>query len=190
MRAAKNPWIGINYLDLKPGVAPPPAFWLQRLYDYDADLVLFPSTAVPFGYVLARKARISGYYTDQSIVETVTHPDTRYCLTHKLVPVTMITQIGSIWDADSIIRALMARDIWRVGGADKAADMVEGADAAREAKIKADIRADMWNRSGDAWRSYQARTGQRVTVGPTRNGAASNTAPSGSTAGSGHVTLT
>lgn len=195
MHAAKNPWVGVNYLDTNHAMAVPPAFWLQRLYDYDAELVLFPSASVPYGYVLARKARMSGL-AGQALANTVTNPDTRFCLARKLVPVTLITQIGSIWNADPVIASLQARDIWAHGGGDAMADQFDAVDDKAKAKVKADIRDDMWNRSGDAWRSYQARTGQRTAYrapaqAPRERGATAPTAPSGSTAGSGPlVTLT
>jgi hypothetical protein len=63
------------------------------------------------------------------------------------------------WSPDPLIRTLKARDLWEHGGADKVADMLEAQeDTAKAANAQA-IRDDLYNRSGDAWRSYQARTG-------------------------------
>lgn len=181
-----NPWVGVNYLNDNTRMAIPPAFWLQRLFDFDADLVVFPSRTTPFAYVLARRARLSGL-TGQALIDTAGNPDTKLCLSRGLVPVSLIYRTGEQWSIDNIIRDLKARDIWAHGGADKVADTLDAQDVSRETDIKADIRDDMWNRSGDAWRSYQARTGQRSKISPSTPGSERRipTAPSGSTVGSG-----
>lgn len=186
MRATKNPWVGINYFDTNSKMSIPPAYWLQRLYDFDADLVVFPSTNMPYAYVLARRARRAGTVADAAIVDSCKQPDTVTCLVNGLVPVSVITRTGTSWSIDNIIQSLKARDIWSNGGPDKVADQYDAIDDKKHAKVKSDIRDDMWNRSGDAWRSYQARTGQRskLTV-PTRTGTAHSA--SGSTPGSGLV---
>ena len=197
-RAATNPWIGVNFIP-NFRMATPPAYWLQRLYDFDADLVVFPSKNQPFAYVLARRARLTGGMTDQAILDTVTQPDTLFCFKNRLVPVSMIYRHGTGWSIDNIIRSLKARDIWAQGGAEKVAEKMDEQDEAGRTAIKKDIRDDMWNRSGDAWRSYQARTGQRSkltvpkvgTIVPNpRTERRIQTAPSGSTAGSGIVLAT
>lgn len=166
-RGATNRYVGVNYLPLLEKMETPPEYWLQRLYDFDADLVVFPSTHVPYAYVLARRAWRSGGLRGQALAEVITQPDTRYCLTHNLVPVTMIYRTGLSWNIDNIIAELERRDIWRAGGGEKAADIADAADEQKRERIKKQTREDMWHRSGDAWRSYQARTGQRSrpTVG-------------------------
>ena len=189
-RAQPNPFVGINYIPDNPRMEVPPAYWLQRLYDFDSDLVVLPSRYRPFAYVLARRARLSAPLTGKAILDTATQPDTVMCLNLKLVPVSLIYRTGTTWSIDNIIRSLKARDMWAHGGAEKVADLMDEADAAVEARKKAAVRDDMWNRSGDAWRSYQARTGQRVKLTvPSKPGTERRvqTAPSGSTAGSGLV---
>jgi hypothetical protein len=161
MRAEFNPYNGLNYLDLNSKMAVPPAFWLQRLYDFDNMLVVFPSFVRPFAYVLARRRQLSAGLTDEALHSVLTNPDTKIALSHGLVPVSLIFRTGSTWSIDNIIADLKSRDIWAQGGADKVADNLEAAEAKEEAAKKAAIRDDMYNRSGDAWRSYQARTGQR-----------------------------
>lgn len=150
-----------NYFDIDQKMAKPPEFWLQRLFDYDADLVVFPSIQVPFAYCLARRARLTGGMNDKILGGGAT-PDTKFCLQHKLLPVTIIYRHSTAsWSIDNIIGDLQSRDIWKHGGAEKVSDMQDANDDAERAKIKQNIRDDMYNRSGDAWRSYQARTGQR-----------------------------
>jgi hypothetical protein len=149
-------------------MAVPPEFWLQRLYDFDAELVVFPSKHVPYAYVLARRARLSAGLGAQALAQVIDQPDTKFCLTNGLVPVTMIYRYSqAAWSIDNIIASLKARDIWAHGGAEKVADLLDSSEDAKAAKARKENRDDMWNRSGDAWRSYQARTGQRTrpTVG-------------------------
>ena len=157
-----NRYIGVNFIPDNPRMAVPPEFFLQRLYDFDADLVMLPSRHVPFAYVLGRRRRYTAGLTDRAVAEASKQPDTIMCMNYGLVPVTLIYQLGSVWNADPIIRSLQARDIWAHGGADKFADKLDEADASLEKKVKQDSKRDMWDRSGDAWRSYQARTGQRT----------------------------
>lgn len=158
-----NSWIGVNHFDLNPNVAVPPAFWLARLYDFDNMLVTFPSYAVPFAYVLARRRQLTKGLTDKALEDTIDQPDTKFCLAHGLVPVTLIYKTGENWQIDGILNSLRSRDTWKDGDqtGEKYADAVDAVDAAREKRVKKEVRDDMWNRSGDAWRSYTARTGQR-----------------------------
>ena len=186
---AKNPWIGKNYLDHDAKMAVPPAFWLQRLYDFDAELVVFPSRHVPYAYVLARKRRVASQ-TDRALATTITQPDTRFCLGHGLVPVTMIYRYSQAsWSIDNILASLRRRDIWTHGGGDKMADALDGQEAAEDSANKQAVRDDMWARSGDAWASYNRRTGQRVSspgMGSERH--VPTAGSSSSTGGSGLVT--
>jgi hypothetical protein len=162
MRAQPNPYIGKNYLDIDQKMAIPPAYWLQRLWDFDSDLVVFPSLQVPFAYVLARKARRTGGLNQSDPHFANALPDTKFCLQRRLLPVSLIYRHNAVsWSIDNILASLRARDIWAAGGADKYADAADAADNRVELGKKEVVRDDMYNRSGDAWRSYQARTGQR-----------------------------
>lgn len=157
-----NPWIGKNYLDIDQKMAVPPAFWLQRLYDFDADLVVFPSIQVPFAYVLARRAHKTGGLNPQLPEFANAQPDTKFCLERRMLPVSLIYRHNAVsWSIDNLLADLRSRDIWAAGGGDAYADQADAADDAATAKVKAGIKDDFYNRSGDAWRSYQARTGQR-----------------------------
>lgn len=180
-----------NYIPDSPKMAEPPAFWLQRLYDFDNQLVVMPSRQRPYAYVLARRARRSAATLGDMV--GVLEGDTAMCVSYGCVPVSLILRTGEGWEIDGILADLKSRDIWEHGGGDKAADLMDQADAKARARIKADIRDDMWMRSGDAWRSYQARTGQRTKLNrPTAKKAAGQqpSPPSRSTAGLGQITLT
>lgn len=163
MRTEPNPYIGVNYLDIDNKMAVPPKYWLERLYDFDADLVVFPSIQTPFAYVLARKARRTGGMNIQDPAFAKSAPDTKFCIMRHLLPVSLIYRYNAVsWSIDNIIAELKRRDIWAAGGGDAYADQADAADTQAEHHTKQTIRDDMYNRSGDAWRSYQARTGQRT----------------------------
>ena len=192
MVSEPNPYIGINYIPDNPKMAEPPAYVLQQLYDFDADLVLLPSRHVPYAYVIARRRKFTAGLTDKALESVIDQPDTKMCMALGLVPVSLMYKLGPTWTIDKVIESLKRRDIWAHGGAEKVATMLDEQDEANRKKIKADIRDDFWNRSGDAWRSYQARTGQRSKVRyghETQAERRERTAPStsGRTAGSGLV---
>ena len=192
-RHERNRFVGVNYIPDNPKMAEPPEFVLQRLYDFDNMLVLMPSRLVPYAYVLGRRRQLSAGLSDKAVEDTIDQADTRMCLAYGVVPVSLIYKTGPNWTIDRVIESLRRRDLWAAGGAEKAADMLDEQDAAREKRIKQENRDNMWNRSGDAWRSYQARTGQRTKLNqPTAltEQRISNRSDSGSTAGSGSTVIT
>lgn len=160
-RHEPNPYVGKNYIPDNARMETPPAYWLQRLWDFDDQLVVIPSRYIPFAYVLARRRKHTAGLTDAALEATVDQPDTRMCFRYGVIPISMIYRTGTTWSIDNIIAQLKARDTWAVGGGEKMADLADAADEAIDKAQKKSIRDDMWNRSGDAWRSYQARTGQR-----------------------------
>jgi len=180
-RATKNvnPWVGITYIPDNTRMATPPAHFLQVLHDYDGDLVIVPSRKTPYAYVIARRQRYSGGITSEVLHDTIDQPDTKMCLRYGLVPVCLMYRTGDSWDVDAILNKLKARDIWAHGGADKVADIMEEEEAKVVAAKKKQIRDDLWNRSGDAYRTYKRRTGQSVSLAPntTRTGRRMKLAP-------------
>lgn len=153
-----NSFIGRNYFEGDGQMSVPPEYFLQRIYDYDTMLVLFPSQVRPGCYIIARRREKSPGLTSAALA-AVANPDTRTCMAMGWVPVCAMYQTGISWDPTPIIAKLKARDIWAHGGAEKVADLLEAQeDAEAKARTKA-LRDDLWNRSGDGWRTYQARTG-------------------------------
>lgn len=139
----------------------PPAYFLQRLYDFDAMLVLMPSREQPGAYVLGRRKQWGPGISEAAIDAVYSKPDTKMAILNGTVPVCMVFKpVNGSWNPDPLIRTLMARDIWAHGGADKVADMLEAQEDAEKAAALDASRQNIWDRSGDAWRSYQARTGQ------------------------------
>lgn len=167
----------------------PPAWFLQRLYDYDAELVLLPSRYKPATYVIARKSRLGRRgLTGNAVADTITQPDTVMCMKYGCVPVCLMFQHGSQWNADTVLNKLKARDLWAHGGGDKAADILEAEEAKEKATRDAAKRDELMGLSREAYRSYKMRTGGRiVSAGHSRPGAANPNSPSSSTAATGIV---
>src|SRR5207237_219371 len=99
----------------------PPEYFRQRIYDYDAMLVLMPSRDTPGAYVLARRKQFTPGLTDAALSGVYTKADTRMCILNGAVPVCMMHHSGTGWDPEPLIAKLMARDTWLHGGADKVA---------------------------------------------------------------------
>ena len=179
-----NPWIGLTFISDGMEMEVPPAWFLAKIHDYDADLVVLPSRARPFAYVLARRARLSGGLTEKALEKTITQPDTKMCMRYGLLPVCLFFKHGSVWSSDNILRSLRARDTWAQGGGEKLADTLE----AEEAQVKIDRDAALKDRfralGREGWKSLQYRTGQRTTVpGPSRSGAAIKSSSSSTATG-------
>lgn len=156
MATEQSNWIADNRNSERP-----PAYFLQRLFDFDAMLVLMPSREQPGAYVLGRRKQWGKGLTEAAIDAVYTKPDTKMAILNGTVPVCMVFKpVSGSWNPDPLIRTLMARDIWAHGGADKVADMLEAQEDAEKAAALEASRKEIWDRSGEAWRSYQARTGQ------------------------------
>jgi hypothetical protein len=185
-----NRFIGVNYFpEGMPHMAVPPDYWLERLFDYDAELVMFPSRHVPYGYVLARRRRLRAPAIDKMLENTITQPDTKLCLARGWVPVTMILRHSQgSWSIDNIIASLQARDIWRHGGGDAYTDKLDAQEQADDVARKQALRDDMMQRADFGWDLYKRRTGQRISSsGVATSKVPLSTKPSGSTGGSGIV---
>ncbi len=177
-----NQWIGLTFIADNPRMEVPPAWFLARLHDYDSELVMLPSRARPFAYVLARRSRVR--LGEKAIERSITQPDTKMCFHYGLVPVCLIFKHGPQWNVESVLQSLKARDTWTQGGGDALADTLE----AEEAKVIADRKSALTDRfrhlSKEAWHSLQYRTGQRTTVpGPSQPGAATKGSSSSTATG-------
>lgn len=149
----------------------PPKWWLKQLYNFDDKLVVIPSTQRPSTYILARRPEQSRGLdpivkwmrnTNQDIPA-----DTLLCANHGVVPVCLMFKTGPTWTIENIIGDLVRRDIRRQGGAEKVADKLDAQDAKVESDQQKATFEDLYHRGRDAWRSYTARTGQRINPGGT-----------------------
>jgi hypothetical protein len=161
---AKNTW------DLPA----PPDWFLQKLYNFDEQLVLFPSQAAPRvgekpHYVLARRRQLTAGMSDLAILENK-HPDTNLMIAHGLVPigplrlkkgVNTFTEAGLV----SLLEDLEGRDQWKLTGGLKDPDAgwkaLEAAERKQLQKQRRSLKDMFAHMARDAYRSLKARTGQR-----------------------------
>lgn len=151
----------------------PPEWFLKRLWDFDAELVLIPSrrevVGVSAAYLLCRRRLFSLQLGDAVMLDNL-NPDTNMCHVHKLLPIgplrfnngaTTFTE-GA---CDSLLRDLRERDMWAVTGRDKDPDaawkLVEDNERYAEEKAQRSLREHFYHLGRDAYRSLKARTGQR-----------------------------
>jgi hypothetical protein len=158
------------------GLPKPPAWFLKMLWDQDAALVVLPSRQGR-KYIVARRRSLSKNVNQ--IVQTlladamkkhkaVRYLDSEMLESRKLVVVDAITSMtGNLHDAGWMASApgmlgeLRSRDMWTAGGVDKFLENLEAREAKQAAKQRQSLLDDIDHRAGDAWRSYQARTGAR-----------------------------
>jgi hypothetical protein len=139
----------------------PPAWFLQEMARFDADLVMFPSLKDPV-YRLARRARQSGGVQPADAPGVQNHPDTIAMCNYKLVPVTTIVP-GGRWGTH-IFEKLAARDIWRLGGPNRVLTLIEHQEAEKKIAEQKAQDNELEARGADAYASYKYRTGQRVSM--------------------------
>ncbi len=161
----------------------PPEWFLKALWDQDAGLVLLPSR-MQRKYLLARRRSMSltmatiAVHADplrkrlRKDTPSVTFSDGDLLAEHSLVLVDAITaRVGDIaqgsWmrSAPAILSELRKRDLWANGGQQQYSDRLEANELAAEVAKRTKLESDIDHRARDAWRSYQARTGQRTRVG-------------------------
>lgn len=161
-----------NYLEQKGGnpffLPAPPAWWLQAMKDFDSQLVLFPSR-VRQGYVMARRrfktlARPDLLKLDESTLRMQAGQDGATMATHKLIFVQHLYLGGTrIWNT-LVFEDLRGRDTFEAGGGEKFVQRLEASEAEQDRRAKALLLDDLDQRARDAYRSYKARSGERIVV--------------------------
>jgi hypothetical protein len=162
-----------NYLAGKSGnpfnLPPPPAWWLRALADFDNALVVFPSVQRR-AYILCRRRGYTKHgkfapllKLNNDLLRMTAGTDGDIMAQNNLVFVETIVGWG-IW-TNSIINNLRSRDTWakvdgKSGGLAYAKRMEEAEGQARMKKLL-DIQDSIKMRVNDAWRSRQARKGER-----------------------------
>lgn len=137
----------------------PPTWFLRQLEAMDPALVIFPSCEEGVYRVARRVTHTPGVLRALSY-----RPDTKVFVQHRLEPVTSLLPFAR-W-GPVILQDLAERDIWRVGGADKAADILDARD--EEADRRLDCEADDGSdqRAHAAYQATKLRAGQTVFLSP------------------------
>ena len=149
-----------NYIvDTNPfNLAGPPKWFQRQLWEFDPSLVLIPSR-MGFFYRLAQRRPLK---LKENIVNDVLkeQADTRMLAAHGLVPITTVMATVQ-WDNPLIFMELRRRAPWRMGGAQKFTEMVEGQDREEALKQRAAEDDRLSYLAKDSWKFYQKLTGVR-----------------------------
>ena len=151
---------GINFIkDInKFQLSGPPSWFLDQLWEFDPSLVIVPSRQ-GFYYRLAQRRKLK---LPENVVNDVLkeQSDTRMLASYSLVPVTTILSTAN-WSSPIFFTELRRRAPWRMGGAKKFTQLVEGQEreAAMAQRIAQDEHLDYLSK--DAWKYYNKLTGLR-----------------------------
>ena len=157
----------------------PPDWVLQKLLDFDAQLVLMPSRKQAH-YLLTRRRLSSAGLGDVAMLDN-RDPDTNMCYAYGVLPIAPLKfRSGTIvWNTQSVdlfLDELRRRDTWAYTGGGKDPDAawkaVEDHEADVAAREKRNLRDSFYHRARDAWRSIKARSGQRNRRASDAHGAA------------------
>lgn len=147
------------------GLPKPPMWFLKGLFDQDAALVILPSR-VSKKYILARRRELSMraplmVKAHNKLMQATRGGDGDMLASHNLQGVdSIVGNVHGAW-SPAILADLKSRDMWAAGGADKYIEKLEADEKKVRDNKRKKVLDDMDHRARDAWKSYQARTGQR-----------------------------
>lgn len=157
---------GTNWIpDRNPSnLASPPQWFLDELWEFDNQLVIMPSREkLPLYRLVRRTRRTAGYKFISRLAKGLSFsPDTIMMAHHDVVPVASLPATVT-WSA-RIFLELIARDTWRVGGGDKAADLLDAQDKAKEDQQNRNLNSELHERVNRSYEHFKARTGQRLSM--------------------------
>jgi hypothetical protein len=145
------------------GVAYPPKWWLNEMWLFDDQLVIFPSQKAQT-FILARRATRSKGESPHDVKGVSQNPDTILMSRHRLVRVCEILP-GVIWD-NRVFQRLAAHDIQRLGGHKEVSLKLEAMDRQREDRINRRLEADGDAIARDAYKGMKYKIGERISLTP------------------------
>lgn len=139
--------------------------WLRPIEHYDPDLRIFRSRKHPV-YCLARVAKHSAGLSAAFFAKIPNlNPDTAVCLHYGLVAVPLTLHTLAIQSSPhDTVKKLMDRDVWKHGGWERVADILDQQDEKREADVAAKRRDDLRVRARAMRTGFLYRTGARVSL--------------------------
>lgn len=156
-------------------LAKPPDWFLKQMWDLDAALVILPSRNRQV-YLLGRRRELSQrvpMLVEQFKKDTAADPrskglDADLIASSNLVMVDTIGgNVRGSW-SPLLLQALKERDMWGTGGVDAYIAQMEAREQKAADLKRTQLLDDIDHRARDAWRSYQARTGERNQRGTGR----------------------
>jgi len=101
---------------------------------------------------------------DKNLLKMSAQGDGDILAQNDLVYVDTMIQNPIVGWSTRTFEELRQRDIWQAGGGEAYANRLEEIERAAELRKRRKMIDDIEHRAGDAWRSYQARTGQRTRL--------------------------
>jgi hypothetical protein len=154
----------------------PPSWFLKALWDMDAALVLLPSRKRQNVYIIARRRELSLRVPflakpTKDQLEKSRGSDSDMLAARQLVFVDVIrgNPHSGVWNP-AMLHELKQRDMWGDGGVESFIAKIEEKEAAEQAAQRKTLLDNIDHRARDAWRSLQARTGQRNQHANSRHG--------------------
>lgn len=144
------------------GLGRPPLFFLEDLHLFDPELVLFPSLTEPVFRVARRVTHTPG------IANVLRQADTKILFDNRLVLVTAILPNGLTKWGPKIIHDLAERDVWRYGGPEAVANLLDRWDEERENRLRQRQLDEHGQAAHAAFWSLKLRTGSTVLLDPRR----------------------
>ena len=170
-----------NYvIDTNPfSLAGPPNYFLRQLWEFDPSLVIVPSRQ-GFYYRLTQRRPLK---LKENIVNDILkeQADTRMLASHGLVPITTILATAR-WDNPMIFVELQRRAPWRMGGAEKFTELLEGQEQEEAVKQRVVEDERLSYLAKDSWKFYNKLIGTRShlwspTLKPSADVKRANVAP-------------
>lgn len=139
-------------------LAAPPAWWLQKLWDFDASLVVVPSRqACIYRLAQRRPLQLRENMTNDALFN---ESDTKMLAQYSLIPVTTILANPN-WSNPFMFEELRRRAPHRMGGAEQAARLVEAQEQQEADQKQADVDDITSQVAKDGWGMYQKKIGIR-----------------------------
>lgn len=152
------------------GLAAPPTWFLEEMWKFDPNLVIFPSKEEAL-YRLAR--RVEHGAPILSVMKN--RPDTMMFWKNRLVPVTSIMPSPFVHWSPILLKDLAERDIRRQGGYKKVADRLDAEDEEKRSISRASIEDGAMIRARASWREQKWSHGEALDLGARRHEGARTT---------------
>lgn len=149
-------------------LAGPPTWWLQKLWEFDATLVVIPSRQeCVYRLAQRKKLNLPAHLVNDVLFK---ESDTRLLASYGLIPVTTILATAN-WSNPYLFVELANRAPWRLGGANKVSDLLEARDQQDELDKRAKTDEHLSYLGKDAWKLYNKKIGLRSHMwSPTTRG--------------------
>ena len=135
-------------------LAGPPKWWLSKLWDFDASLVVVPSRQdCVYRLAQRRKLKLPEHIINDALFN---QSDTQMLASYSLIPVTTIIATAN-WSNPYLFVELANRAPHRNGGAEKIINTIESNEAMEETKRNAQTDEMLTEVARSGWNYYKTK---------------------------------